>query len=50
LTTPTPSRHDAEQSLQRTIGPWTLGANTLNLTIGAGIFALPAAVAVERTA
>lgn len=41
-----PARHDAEQSLERAIGPWTLGANTLNLTIGAGIFALPAAVAV----
>ncbi|HEX5632124.1 MAG TPA: APC family permease, partial [Gemmatimonadales bacterium] len=41
-----PARRDAEQSLVRAIGPWTLGATTLNLTIGAGIFALPAAVAV----
>ncbi len=35
----------AEQGLVRAIGPWTLGANAVNLTIGAGIFALPAAVA-----
>ena len=39
------SRHAAEQSLDRAIGPWTLGANAVNLTIGAGIFALPAVVA-----
>ena len=39
------SRHAAEQSLVRAIGPWTLGANAVNLTIGAGIFALPAVVA-----
>jgi len=36
---------DAEQSLVRAIGPWALGANAINLTIGAGIFALPAVVA-----
>jgi basic amino acid/polyamine antiporter, APA family len=35
----------AEHSLVRAIGPWTLGANAVNLTIGAGIFALPAVVA-----
>jgi len=35
----------AEQSLDRAIGPWALGANAVNLTIGAGIFALPAVVA-----
>ncbi|HEX5820019.1 MAG TPA: APC family permease, partial [Gemmatimonadales bacterium] len=46
MTTPAPARHDAEQSLERAIGPWALGANVLNLTIGAGIFALPAAVAI----
>jgi amino acid transporter len=46
LTTPAPDRHDAEQPLERAIGPWALGANTVNLTIGAGILALPAAVAV----
>jgi amino acid transporter len=29
----------------RAIGPWTLGANALNLSLGGGIFALPAVVA-----
>ena len=32
-------------ALDRAIGPWTLGANAVNLSLGAGIFALPAAVA-----
>lgn len=32
-------------TLERAIGPWALGANALNLTIGAGIFALPAVTA-----
>jgi amino acid transporter len=32
-------------TLERAIGPWTLGANAVNLSLGAGIFALPAAVA-----
>jgi amino acid transporter len=31
----------------RAIGPWTLGANAVNLTVGAGIFALPAVVAAR---
>lgn len=35
-----------EAGLLRAIGPWALGANAVNLTVGAGIFALPAAVAV----
>ncbi len=35
----------AEQRLDRAIGPWSLGANAVNLTVGAGIFALPAVVA-----
>lgn len=35
-----------ESELVRAIGPWALGANAINLTVGAGIFALPAAVAV----
>jgi APA family basic amino acid/polyamine antiporter len=34
-----------EQGLVRAIGPLALGVNTVNLTIGAGIFALPAVVA-----
>ena len=32
-------------ALDRAIGPWTLGANAVNLSLGGGIFALPAAVA-----
>jgi amino acid transporter len=34
-----------EPTLVRAIGPWALGANAVNLTVGAGIFALPAVVA-----
>jgi len=41
----TPEPSNPEQSLVRAIGPWTLGANAVNLTVGAGIFALPAVVA-----
>jgi len=36
---------EGEQALERAIGPWALGANAVNLTVGAGIFALPAVVA-----
>lgn len=36
-----------EESLKRVIGVRTLALNTVNLTIGAGIFALPAVVAAE---
>lgn len=36
---------EAEHQLERAIGPWALGANAVNLTVGAGIFALPAVVA-----
>jgi len=39
------SDENPEAGLVRAIGPWTLGANAVNLTIGAGIFALPAVVA-----
>ena len=39
------SHRDPEQELVRAIGPLALGANTVNMTIGAGIFALPAVVA-----
>ncbi|HET9294805.1 MAG TPA: APC family permease [Gemmatimonadales bacterium] len=42
---PPPAQRNPEQELVRAIGPWTLGANALNLTVGAGIFALPAVVA-----
>ncbi len=40
-----PTLPAAESVLVRAIGPWALGANAINLTIGAGIFALPAVVA-----
>ncbi len=36
---------NADDRLTRAIGPWSLGANAVNLSVGAGIFALPAAVA-----
>ncbi|MGE3526499.1 MAG: APC family permease [Gemmatimonadales bacterium] len=39
------STTSAGQQLERAIGPWALGANAVNLTVGAGIFALPAVVA-----
>jgi len=42
---PPPAHREAEEALVRAIGPWTLGANAVNLTVGAGIFALPAVVA-----
>ncbi len=35
----------ADSRLERAIGPWALGANAVNLTVAAGIFALPAVVA-----
>jgi basic amino acid/polyamine antiporter, APA family len=34
-----------DRGLERAIGPWSLGATAVNLSLGAGIFALPAAVA-----
>ena len=39
MTESLPERPDPEQALVRAIGPWALGANGVNLTIGAGIFA-----------
>lgn len=46
MTDASPQAHrEAEQELVRAIGPWALGANAVNLTVGAGIFALPAVVA-----
>ena len=35
----------SDEGLQRVIGPFALGANAVNLAVGAGIFALPATVA-----
>ena len=37
--------HVDEDRLDRAIGPWSLGATAVNLSLGAGIFALPAVVA-----
>jgi APA family basic amino acid/polyamine antiporter len=34
-----------ESGLVRAIGPWALGTNVINVTIGAGIFVLPATIA-----
>jgi len=39
------SRLSSEQSLVRAVGVWGLAANIVNLTIGGGIFRLPAAAA-----
>jgi amino acid transporter len=39
------SRLSSEQSLVRAVGVWGLTANIVNLTIGGGIFRLPAAAA-----
>ncbi len=35
----------ADAKLKRVIGPWGLGANAVNLSVGAGIFVLPGVVA-----
>ena len=40
----------AEEGLVRGIGLWSLAANTVNLTIGAGIFVLPSTVAAQMGA
>ena len=40
----TDAAHEGDR-LDRSIGPWALGANAVNLTVAAGIFALPAVVA-----
>jgi len=51
LSPPTPTRSastrdvPSEEGLIRAIGPWALGANAVNNTVGAGIFVLPALVA-----
>jgi len=44
-TLPLPASRAADEELERAIGPFALGANAVNLAVGAGIFALPAAVA-----
>lgn len=45
MTLPRADPAGADLHLDRAIGPWALGANAVNLTVGAGIFALPAVVA-----
>jgi APA family basic amino acid/polyamine antiporter len=37
--------HAPDERLERAIGPFALGANAVNLAVGAGVFALPSAVA-----
>ena len=39
------SRTVSDERLERAIGPFGLGANAVNLAVGAGVFALPATVA-----
>jgi basic amino acid/polyamine antiporter, APA family len=41
----TPNQRDA--GLVRAIGPWALGASIVNVVVGAGIFAVPAALAAN---
>jgi APA family basic amino acid/polyamine antiporter len=36
-----------DEGLIRAIGPWSLGANVMNMVIGAGIFVLPGVVAAQ---
>jgi amino acid transporter len=38
-------RVSGDEGLERVIGPFALGANAVNLAVGAGVFALPSAVA-----
>jgi amino acid transporter len=45
LTVPPTEAASAYDRLDRSIGAWALGANAVNLTVAAGIFALPAVVA-----
>jgi APA family basic amino acid/polyamine antiporter len=45
VTPPVESARSAEGSLVRAIGTWGLGAGIVNVTIGGGIFRLPAGVA-----
>ena len=45
MSAPRPAIGTPGVHLDRSIGPWSLGANAVNLTVGAGIFALPAVVA-----
>jgi amino acid transporter len=39
--------HETEEGLVRVIGTWALGANIINMVIGAGIFVLPGIVAAQ---
>jgi amino acid transporter len=47
LSAPLTEATPAGDRLDRSIGPWALGANAVNLTVAAGIFALPAVVAAS---
>ena len=39
--------HETDEGLLRFIGTWALGANVLNLVLGAGIFILPSIIAAQ---
>jgi amino acid transporter len=41
------SSHETEEGLVRGIGTWALGANIINMVLGAGIFVLPGVVAAQ---
>lgn len=41
------SSHESDEGLVRGIGTWALGANVINMVIGAGIFVLPGVVAAQ---
>ena len=39
--------HNTDEGLVRAIGTWALGANIMNMVVGAGIFVLPGVVAAQ---
>jgi len=41
------SSHNTDEGLVRGIGTWALGANIMNMVLGAGIFVLPGVVAAQ---
>jgi amino acid transporter len=43
----TENNHATDEGLVRAIGTWALGANVINLVVGAGIFTLPGIVAAQ---
>jgi amino acid transporter len=41
------TNHETDEGLVRGIGTWALGANVINMVLGAGIFAIPGIVAAQ---